>query len=182
MLRKVLATITLLVVIAPALAAQRVKSPKTLLPKFDDYPVSGSPRTTEKIIVIYKMEFKETPAHFRNRIREAAKIGPNFVGHYTIVGWSCGMICFNLTVVDVSTGRSYGLPFLGISDGPCPSGFYPDDRILVSFRRDSRLMILRGSTEEIGSDGVQDQPCSTRYYLWKRNRLALLRKIVAPDN
>jgi hypothetical protein len=176
--KEALLVMVLLVAISSTVAAQRQRHPKKPLPKFDDYSVGGSPATFGKIIVIYKMQFgDETASQFQNRIRAAAKVGANFAGHYAIVGWSCGMICYQLSIVDVSTGRRYGPPFEGIADEPCPRNY--TDAGMFSFRLNSRLLILRGSTEEWGSDGVQDQPCSTRYYVWRRNRLVLLRKIVA---
>src|SRR5437667_12840019 len=161
-----------LIIGASSLAlGQRQRHATKSLPTFDHYAINTVSATTGKIIVIPKMQFgSETESQFRHRIRVAAKSGPNFAGHYTIVGWSCGMICYQLAVVDVNSGkRLRGLHFEGIADGPCPRN-YTDDG-LVSFRVNSRLLILRGSTEEWGSDGVQDQPCSTRYYVWQHNRL-----------
>ncbi|MEA2922831.1 MAG: hypothetical protein QOF07_2798 [Bradyrhizobium sp.] len=172
----------IIIALSFGVAAGWNQRPNIRLPRFDEYRVAGAPNSIGKIIGMDRGDFKESTAQFRKRIRDAAKTGPNFAGHYAIVGWSCGMICLNLAIVDVKTNRIYDLPFVGIADGPCPAGFYHDDRILVDFRRNSRLMIVRGSTEEKGPEGVQDQPCSTRYYVWKRNRLVLLRKLVAPDS
>ncbi|MFL6207936.1 MAG: hypothetical protein ACJ74W_03760 [Pyrinomonadaceae bacterium] len=117
---------------------------------------------------------------FDKMIREAAKVGANFPGHYAVIGWSCGMICINLTVVDVRTSKIYNTPFLGIADGPgCPDRFYDDERRLVYIRPDSRLLILRGAPEDYdaGGGGFHDSPCSTRYYVWRKHRLVLLREV-----
>jgi hypothetical protein len=148
-------------------------------PEFDDYRVPRAPNVVGKIIGMDRGDLNETGAQFRQRIRNAAKAGPNFAGHLAIVGWSCGMICLNLTIVDTRTSRIFHLPFEGIADGPCPKKFYGGPPTLSEFRVNSRLLILRGSTEEWGPDGVQDQPCSTRYYVWRGNRLVLLRKVIA---
>jgi hypothetical protein len=180
--RLALILLGLIVGVPSAALGQHRRHVTRSLPTFDQYAVNAAHATTGKMIVITKMQFgSESDSQFQNRIRAAAKAGPNFAGHYAIVGWSCGMICYQLAVVDVNSGkRLRGLPFEGIADEPCPRN-YTDDG-LVSFRLNSRLLILRGSTEEWGPDGVQDQPCSTRYYVWQHNRLVLLRKIIAPEN
>src|SRR5947208_3010419 len=48
---------------------------------------------------------------FRTRIREAAKGGPNFAGHYTIVEWGCGTSCISVAISDTETGMVYEGPF-----------------------------------------------------------------------
>ena len=132
------------------------------------------------IIGIPRLTPEESEASFNHRIRRAARGGANFAGRYAIVGWSCGFICVSLAVVDVRTGSIYDLPFSGVGDGPCPDRFYGDERKLVEFRRDSRLLIVRGTAEGIVSgNSIVDAPCATRYYAWRRNRLVLLREIPA---
>ena|SRR2546429_3487058 len=175
MAKRIFATLAVILMTSYfGIAAQRRQ-----VPQFNDYSVVGAPNQIGKIIGIHRGDFKERPAQFRSRVRAAAKSGPNFAGHLAIVGVSCGMICLNLFLVDLRTNRIHDLPFAGIADGPCPENFYNGSRILADFRINSRLLILRGSTEEWGSDGVQDQPCSKRYYVWRGNRLVLLRKILA---
>jgi len=144
-------------------AAQRKR-----LPRFGDYRVAGARNEIGKIIGIDRGDYKETTAQFRKRVRAAANSRPNFAGHLAIVGVSCGMICLNLFLVDVATKRIYDFPFLGIADGPCPKDFYHGSPILADFRTNSRLIVFRGSTEEAGPEGVQDQPCSYRYYVWRK--------------
>lgn len=172
--KRILAALSVMLAVnSLTVAAQRKR-----LPRFDDYRVAGARNETGKIIGMDRGDIGKEK-QFRGRLRTAAKSVPNFAGHLAIVGVSCGMICLNLFVVDVRTNRIYDLPFVGIADGPCPENFYNGSRILADFRPNSRLLVLRGSTEEWGSDGVQDQPCSTRYYVWRHNRLVLLRKFVA---
>jgi hypothetical protein len=67
---------------------------------------------------------------FRTMIREGAKRGPNFAGHYTIVTWGAGLGTFSMAVVDAKTGSiyfppftevgdsTYGLPFIDKGDNP----------------------------------------------------------------
>jgi hypothetical protein len=90
------------------------------------------------------------------------------------------MICINIAIVDLKSGRIHKPPFMGIGDGPCPAGFYDTERRLLDFRVDSGLLILRGTPEDFGpADTVVDSPCSTRFYVLKRNRFVLLRETPA---
>lgn len=61
---------------------------------------------------------------YRTVLREGAKQGPNFAGHYTIVTWGAGLGVFSMAVIDAKTGKvyfpafkevgntSYGLPYI----------------------------------------------------------------------
>lgn len=52
-------------------------------------------------------------AHFRTRITNEMKTGPNFAGHYAIVTVGCGTSCNFSFVGDVATGKVYGFPYGG---------------------------------------------------------------------
>src|SRR5260370_21788540 len=90
-------TILLLSLFALSVTAQRTKYPTKPFPTFEDYLVIGSQTPAVKIIGMDRGEFKESLVHFRQRIRDAAKSGPNFAGHYSIVGCSCGLVSLTLT-------------------------------------------------------------------------------------
>ena len=148
------------------------------LPQFEAYRVRGAPEKRGQIIGIGRPESNEPAAHFYERLHGAVKAGANFAGHYAVVGWSCGMICINMAILDVRTGKIYHTPFVGIGDGPCPDDFYGAERRLVEFRLDSRLFVIRGTAEDFGPAHMfHDAPCSTRYYVWRKNRLVLLREL-----
>jgi len=152
-------------------------------PRFEDYSPGRQSKNLGEIIGINRPDSSESTAQFRKRIREAARKGPNFAGHYSVVGWSCGMICINLALVNVKSGRTHNTPFMGIGDGPCPTGFYEQGRRLVHFKMNSRLLILRGTAEDYGPAGMfHDAPCSTRYYVWKTKRLVLVKEVFARKN
>ncbi|HEY9284503.1 MAG TPA: hypothetical protein VIP46_13685 [Pyrinomonadaceae bacterium] len=179
---KLSAAVALLICCAASGVAQRaVRKPgPSRIPRFEDYRVSGVGKGRGRGYGIERPTEKESGASLDRRLRRAASEGANFAGRYAIVGWSCGCICVSLRVVDVRTGRIYRVPFAGVGDGPCPLGFYVGGRKLLEFRRDSRLLIVRGTVEGVGSgDDRADFPCATRYYVWRRNRLALLREIPA---
>jgi hypothetical protein len=105
-------------------------------PRFRDYRIKtvyqGEPTTP-----IITKEFRG----FRTRIREGAKSGVEFAGHYTIPRWGCGTECNGFVVVDSISGKVYdgfgvaGLPFNWIEehggDEAIPRmEFYPDSRLL----------------------------------------------------
>lgn len=152
------------------------------LPQFEDYRIGKLQTKHGELIRIDKPRFDESTTQFAKRIRRAGKKGPNFAGHYAVVGWSCGMICINIAIVNIKTSKIHNTPFMGIGDGPCPAGFYDEERRLVDFRLDSRLLILRGTPEDFGPAGaVVDSPCSTRFYSWKGERLILVREMRASN-
>jgi hypothetical protein len=149
------------------------------LARFEDYTVASISKEYGEVIGISRTTDSESMAQFQRRIRQAAKKGANFAGRYAIVGWSCGMICVNLAIVDNRTGKIHGTPFIGIGDGPCPDSYNAEKPKLIEFRTDSRLLILRGAAEDPGKDGTfHDAPCSTRYYVWKKNRLVLIKEVL----
>lgn len=115
----------------------------------------------------------ETAAHFHSRIWKAAKHGPDFAGHYAIVGISCGSGCQNSWIVDVQTGKIYNTPFVGAS--LCLYGF---DVPLLSYSLDSSLLLVTGSLEIPDGKSFTDGPCGKYYYHWDQNRLKLIHSIV----
>ena len=146
-------------------------------PRFADYPAASSQRVFGEVVGISRPEETEAEAAFNNRLRKAAKNRPNFAGHYAIIGWSCGMICVNLAIVDTRTGKIYDTPFIGIGDGPCPDSYRATKAKLIEFRTDSRLLVVRGSAEDLRPGNTfEDAPCSARYYVWTKNRLVLVRE------
>ena len=69
---------------------------------------------------------------YRTVLREGAKEGPNFAGHFTIVQWGCGTNCTQAAVVDANTGKIYQLP----SVSQRRFAYW------LHFRLDSRLLIM----------------------------------------
>jgi hypothetical protein len=171
LLQKLQVSTLLLLCCAPSVGSRsyvRLSSQRHI-PRFEDYGVGGAIRGHGKIIRIDRWSPTDSEASFNRRIRHAARGGANFAGRYAVVGWSCGFICISLAVVDVPTGRVYRMPFSGVGDGPCPAGFYGDEKQLFEFRGDSCLVVVRGTAEGIDSGGsIEDAPCATRYYVWRR--------------
>jgi hypothetical protein len=114
---------------------------------------------------------------FRTVIREAAGKGANFAGHYTIAQWGCGAGCISIALIDAKKGTVYDGPFAVLGWGwpqfkyegkysANDEGFEP-----LSFRIDSRLLIVRGCPE--------DTDCGSYFYEWTGSSLKLIRKVPA---
>src|SRR5215472_4297169 len=96
---------------AVRLEAQQTEQIPNWSSKFEDYAASA--------------DFKGKPAApilatkgdrmFRTQIRDAARKGPNFAGHYTIAEWGCGSGCVSLAVVDAVSGKVFAAPFKNLA-------------------------------------------------------------------
>jgi hypothetical protein len=103
---------------------------------------------------------------FRTMLRENAAKGVNFAGHYVVATWGCGADCVSLAIIDARTGHVYFSRSV-LSVG----GFgYSPDEDRFQFRSNSRLLIVVGAPNDEGYVGRY-------YYLWKNNRLRLLRAV-----
>jgi hypothetical protein len=130
-------------------------------PKFEDYPVNekfrGEPASVKLTTPRTRM--------FRTMIREGAKEGPNFAGHYTLVIWGCGSDCKGFAIVDARTGNAYCFAeVLGVTTMPfqqLPS---------LDYRIDSKLLVVRGWRFQQRGKAVGGE----YYYKWESNRLKLL--------
>jgi hypothetical protein len=139
---------------------------KKPFPHFEDYRVSAT--------------FKGKPAPakieshrarlYQTRIREGAKEGPNFAGHYTIVTWGCGVACRGVAIVDARTGKVVISPHL-IEVTRMPS----QDNPSLQFRKDSNLLVIEGWRDTTGKG---DTVAGKFYYQWGKNRLKLIRAIM----
>jgi len=109
---------------------------------------------------------------YRTAIREGAKSGPNFAGHYTIVGWGCGATCTSVAIVDARTGEVFFPPFqelvhygFDVAPGEPEPDFWP-----LRFRRDSSLLVVIGE--------VDTKQGGIRYYHWTGHTLKLLKVVL----
>ena len=141
----------------------RVRSvkPRAETPRFEDFPVTeqftGKPATV-------KLASPES-RKYRTVIREGAREGPNFAGHYTLVEWGCGAGCVQFAVVDAKTGAVFMPPFY-VGPRALVEGETGEPEEPLQFRVDSRLLIVSGSRNEKG-EGVY-------YYKWDKSRLTLI--------
>lgn len=139
----------------------------TAIPRFEDFRVSeifkGAPAKP-----LLQTRFARL---YRTNIRVAAKGGPNFAGHFTIVEWGCGSDCGGMAVIDEQTGRVYESPS-GVIAFP-PYLDYPDENNApaLAFKLNSRLFVIHGCPGEMG--------CGSYYYEWTGSRFKLLRELPA---
>ena len=74
------------------------------LPQFSDFSVSDTGAITPALI---NFDNDTLARRFRTVLREGARRGPNFAGHFTIVTWGCGSSCQMTAVVDARTGHVF---------------------------------------------------------------------------
>jgi len=131
--------------------------------KFKDFPVGrvfkGRPASVD-------LSSDKQARKYRTILRDGAKSGTNFAGHYTIVIWGCGTSCQQFAIVDAQTGKvhfSTELPYVSWGGLEENSG--------LQFRPDSRLLVVYG--HRMGED-----PAGVFFYEWDGNRLTLKKSIL----
>ena len=126
---------------------------------------------------------------FRSMLREAAKAGPNFAGHFTIAGWGCGTSCLDWGVVDALTGQVTFDAKLRVLETPSgdwanygaltksftAAGANKESFDLLLFRRDSALLVMRGAP---GEDETRD---GVRYLHWTGTRFEQVKFVPAKE-
>jgi hypothetical protein len=120
---------------------------------------------------------------FRTNLREAAKGGVNFAGHYILTGWGCGTNCEELAVIDARTGVAYfptelqgvGIGFCEAPDGNvAPDAPAESDTLAgVYYKPDSRLLVLQGFKG--GDLNRKNSKCGNYYWEWTGSRLRQVR-------
>lgn len=112
------------------------------LPKPEDFPVSkrdelnGTPIPPKPI--------GKRANTYKTVITEAAKAGPNFAGHYTVVTWGAGLGNFSIAIVDARDGRVLFMPFDGVGNAGYGLNFEGRDEMNPAFRIDSKLLVFSG--------------------------------------
>lgn len=138
--------------------ASVAKSQELIFPRFEDYRVSekfkGKPAPVN-------LRSAHGASMFKTKLREGAKKGPNFAGHYTVVTWGCGSDCRMVAIVDAKTGRVYIAPF--------------EVSILADagYRLDSRLLVAN-PPEETGwyeNGGQMRDVYKPSWWVWRNGRL-----------
>ena len=102
---------------------------------------------------------------YRSVLRESAKAGPNFAGHYTLVKIGCGSSCFLVAVVDAVDGHvrfPQGLRMIHWA-GWWQEPYGPQYQV------SSRLLMVYGLAN------TEDGPYGVSYFLWTGQDFTLLR-------
>lgn len=108
-------------------------------------------------------------ATFRTRLREGAKAGVNFAGHFSLVGWGCGTGCMSVAIVDARSGAvhfpkelsAFGVWLWADLDEP------------LTFRPDSRLLVMSGFPNSETEGG--EPKAGLYYYEWTGKSLRLVK-------
>jgi hypothetical protein len=106
---------------------------------------------------------------FRTRLREGAREGVNFAGHFSLVSWGCGTGCMSVGIVDAKNGAVHfpkELSAFGV-------WLFSDDGEVLTFRPDSRLLILSGFPNS--ETESEDPKAGLYYYEWTGRRLRLVK-------
>ena len=99
---------------------------------------------------------------FRTNLRNAAKEGVNFAGHYILTTWGCGTNCSQSAIIDARNGRVFFPNELaGAGFGFCD---LPDDTEPTVYQANSRLLILNGFKG--GDLSKEDGRCGVYYLEW----------------
>ena len=152
-------TIFLLIAFVVSTAAQQKG-----LPRFEDYPVRESFTGKTAPLKLTGASARK----YRSALRESAKAGVNFAGHYIVAEWGCGTDCHSFAIIDAKTGDVYFSKAVSFIGGQLRQT--EEDRL--KYRKDSRLFIAAGARN--------DEETGKFFYEWKNNRLQLIRKTELP--
>jgi len=99
---------------------------------------------------------------YRTNLRNAAKEGVNFAGHYILTTWGCGTNCSQSAIIDARNGRVF-FPdeIAGTIFGFCELA---DDIQPLAYQADSRLLVLSGFKG--GDFDKKDGRCGIYYLEW----------------
>ena len=160
-LRVVMSTLFLLLVLTSPLVDAR---PKEEIPRFEDFPARASFQGRPAPVSLSSRQARQ----FRTVLREGAKQGPNFSGHYTIVEWGCGANCLAFAVVNARTGYVY-FPSFKLYDGLMEMPEKLKTAQPDHYRLDSRLVVGYGSAKYSGK--------GMHYYRWDGRRFRLIQSV-----
>ena len=128
------------------------------VPSFSDYRVKAERLTAKQP----NLASNKNARMYRTYLRNAAKEGVNFAGHYVLAWWGCGTSCLEAAIIDARTGKVFFPSVLqGVGAGFCD---LPDDVETLDFKPNSRLLILSGF-----KGAVRNQPdgkCGIYYFEW----------------
>jgi len=109
---------------------------------------------------------------YRTVIRDEARLGPNFAGHYTLIEIGCGAATSCVAIANVKTGQVYFPPNLGSATSLLwDTGKFNLQRL--NYRVTSKLLIVAGEPNE------NQKRAGMSYYLWSSNKLKLVRFVPA---
>lgn len=127
-------------------------------PTFTGYPVKVEKSKNVRV----NLKSHKTARMFRTNLRNAAKEGVNFAGHYIVTTWGCGTNCSQSAIIDARNGRVFFPDQLNVAGfGFCD---LPDDAEPIVYKANSRLLILSGYKG--GELEKENARCGIYYLEW----------------
>jgi hypothetical protein len=114
---------------------------------------------------------------YRTNLRNAAKGGVNFAGHYILTSWGCGTNCNVGAIIDARNGKVF-FPAQLAGFGVGFESWLGDDDPL-EFKPGSKLLILKGYAN---SELDKEHPVGGYYYLfWNGTALKQIKFVRKSD-
>ena len=111
--------------------------------------------------------------NYRTNLRNAAKEGVNFAGHFVVVNWGCGTNCSETAIIDARNGKVFFPDILqGATFGFCELG---DADEPIEYKKNSRLFILRGFKS--GDLDKKNTKCGIYYFEWTGTALRQIKLV-----
>ncbi len=131
---------------------------QTQMPSFEKY--AAKVETIKNVKVNLKSH--KYANNYRTNLRNAAKEGVNFAGHFIVANWGCGTNCSETAIIDARNGKVFFPDELaGAVFGFCD---LPDDAEPIVFKADSRLFVLNGFKS--GDLESKKSSCGIYYLEW----------------
>ncbi|HEX8000526.1 MAG TPA: hypothetical protein VF528_19245 [Pyrinomonadaceae bacterium] len=145
------------------LALSSIGYAQSTTPTFKQYAV----KVEKKRNVRVNLKSHKDANRFRTNLRNAAKEGVNFAGHYILTTWGCGTNCSVSAIIDARNGRVFFPDQLeGSGFGFCE---LPDDTEPLVYQADSRLLVLSGFKG--GDLNLENGRCGIYYLEWTGTNL-----------
>jgi hypothetical protein len=159
MLKDVVVTVMLMVGLLSA-AQEKEKQPAWAI-KFGDYAVKDVFKRRPKSPVLSSIEAYKL-RDYAMMIDEAARKGPNFAGHYTVIELGCGSGCVIFFLADAANGVTEAGPVGSPLSLPLPVGEKGRNYQGLVYQRQSRLLIVDGCPRPRPHE--ENRGCGTYYY------------------
>jgi len=130
--------------------AQVLKGAVGAVPRFEEFSTEEKPASKRAPLVLVGDD-----RHWRTRLQRGYAGPVNFAGRYILTYWGCGAECLHGAALDTKTGAVHWLP-----GSVCCWGSYLEsdsesaEEAPISFRTDSRLIIIKGMINETGISGT----------------------------
>jgi hypothetical protein len=138
-------------------------------PTFAQYPA----RVEKLRNIQVDLKSNKYARNYRTNLRNAAKDGVNFAGHFVVANWGCGTNCSETAIIDGRNGKVFFPETLqGATFGFCDLG---DADEPIEYKKNSRLFILKGFKS--GDLDKKNSKCGYYYFEWTGTALRQVKLI-----